>query len=297
MFHTIDTFEAHQVSLPFVIMIAIFLTISFTFKLLLLYLRISQFIVHSQMSYFSMCLLQHLWKKTNPDSSARYRVIPTSKTEMRKWKDCSKFCPINLYYPLNEKIFIYVFFTILFSPSAHVLFSQCYSLININSGKAESGQYFLRFSSFRIQRYCNVSLVVELKVDQIKAVFIVCINYLDSCIMVNDLFSMFLPPPVPDYDLKLLLHLAQILSVEQGLLWYSFTWNRGDPGGEERIRLVLPSVPSLALVVILVTAVWRTLVVGQGVAKVGGPRGVHTSLRLERLFIDSITNMYREQLH
>ena len=63
MFHTIDTFEAHQVSLPFDTMIAIFFTISFIFKLLLLYLRISQFIVHSQMSYFSMCLLQHLWKK------------------------------------------------------------------------------------------------------------------------------------------------------------------------------------------------------------------------------------------
>ena len=111
------------------------------------------------------------------------------------------------------------------------------------------------FGNFHLLWNCYVSLVVELEVDQIKAEFIVCISYLDSCIMVNDLCSMCLPPPVPDNDLELLLHLAQILIAEQGLLSYSFTWKRGDPGGEERIRLILPSVPSLALVVILVTAV------------------------------------------
>ena len=98
--------------------------------------------------------------------------------------------------------------------------------------------------------------------------------------MVNDICSMFLPPPVPDNDLELLLHLAQILSAEQDLLCYSFTWKRGDPGGEERVRLVLPSVPSLAFVVILVTAVGWMLVVGQGVARGGGARGVDTSLRI-----------------
>ena len=44
--------------------------------------------------------------------------------------------------------------------------------------------------------------------------------------------------------------------------------------------MVLPSVPSLAFVVILVTAVGWMLVVGQGVARGGGARGVDTSLRI-----------------
>ena len=101
--------------------------------------------------------------------------------------------------------------------------------------------------------------------------------------MVNDHCSMCLPPPVPDNDLELLLHHPQIFSAEKGLLSYSFTWKRGDPGGEERVRLVLPSVPSLAFVVILVTAVGWMLVVGQVVARGGGAGGVHTSLRIARL--------------
>ena len=121
---------------------------------------------------------------------------------------------------------------------------------------------------------------MELKEDPIKTVFIVCLHYLDSCIMVNDLCRMFLPPPVPHNHLELLLHLAQILRAEQGLLSHSFTWERGDPGGEERIRLVLSSVPSLATVVILVTAVGWMLVVGYAMARGRGARGVHTGLRI-----------------
>jgi hypothetical protein len=251
----------------------------FHFRLLLLYLKLSQFIVNSQLCYFSRCLLQHLLKKPI------LRVLPGIKYFQQIWrkcKDCRIHFPIYLYFPLTTNNIYFCVFSVLFPTSDHILFSQCSSLINVNSWKSESGYYFLRFSSFHLLRYCYISLVVELEVDQIKTVFIVCHSYLDSCIMVNELCSMFLPPPVPHNHLELLLHLAQILSAEQGLLSYSFTWERGDPGCEERIRLVLSSVPSLATVVILVTAVGWMLVVGYIMARGGCARGVQTSLRLVR---------------
>ena len=78
--------------------------------------------------------------------------------------------PINLYYPLNESHSYLCIVYILFPTSVHVLLAQCFSLINKYSGKPESGNYILRFSSFHLLRYCYVSLVVELEGEQIKSV-------------------------------------------------------------------------------------------------------------------------------